>query len=222
VTKSTERRGRKLESAPSRRLSEAGLASRAEHRPSRGTFRSCVKVRDDLPEGPRNCTSFTMHHRVAIPPGEWQLESISSPWSLANCAFVQERSSLTVEGFCAPSVAPKKRKTPAFCRWAVEGGGEAGGVGPVDGLLGVKHPLKIPFTSAASRLPLCGCFFCSRKVTTRYDGRNPAGWMALSSRMRLGRRPKDDDPPKEMCPDGVRNGCSQIRCWAPIRPISGL
>ena len=141
-----------------------------------------------------------MHHRVAIPPGEWQLESISSPWSLANCAFVQERSSLTVEGFCAPSVAPKKRKTPAFCRWAVEGGGEAGGVGPVDGLLKEKHPLKIPFTSAASRLPLCGVFFCSRKATTRYDGRNPAGWMA-SSRMRLGRRPKDDDPHKEMCRD---------------------
>ena len=24
--------------------------------------------------------------------------------------------------------------------------------------------------------------------------------------MRLGRRPKDDDPHKEMCPDGVRHG----------------
>jgi len=95
-------------------------------------------------------------------------------------------------------------------------------VGPVDGLLKIKHPLKIPFTSAASRLPLCGCFFGSRKVTTRYDGRNPAGCMASSSRMRLGRRRKDDDPHKKMCPDGVRNGCLQIRCWAPIRPILGI
>ena len=95
-------------------------------------------------------------------------------------------------------------------------------MGPVDGLLKVKHPLKIPFTSAASRLPLCVCFFGSRKVTTRYDGRNPAGCMASSNRMRLGRRRKDDDPHKKMCPDGVRNGCLQIRCWAPIRPILGL
>ena len=94
-------------------------------------------------------------------------------------------------------------------------------MGPVDGLLKEKHPLKIPFTSAASRLPLCGVFSCSRKATTRYDGRNPAGWMA-SSRMKLGRRPKDDDPHKEMLPEGVRNVCLQIRCWAPIRPISGL
>ena len=175
-----------------------------------------------MPEGRRNCRSFTVHHRVAIPPGEWQLVSISSPWSQANCAFVKERSSLTVEGVCAPSVAPKKQGDTSFLSMGGRGGGEAGGVGPVDGLLGVKHPLKIPFTSAASRLPPCSCFFCSRKVTTRYGGRNPAGWMASSSRMRLGRRPKDDDPPKEMCPDGVRNGCLQIRCWAPIRPISGL
>jgi len=41
---STERRGTNLESSPSRRLSEAGLASRVEHRPSRGTLRSCVEV----------------------------------------------------------------------------------------------------------------------------------------------------------------------------------
>jgi len=24
------------------------------------------------------------------------------------------------------------------------------------------------------------------------------------------------------CPEGVKNGCLQVRCWAPIRPISGL
>jgi len=24
------------------------------------------------------------------------------------------------------------------------------------------------------------------------------------------------------CPEGVKNECLQVRCWAPIRPISGL
>jgi len=80
-------------------------------------------------------------------------------------------------------------------------------VGPVDGLLKVKHPLKIPFTSAASRLPLFGVFFfVAGRSPTRYDGRNPAGWMASSSRMRLGRRPKDDDPHKECALTGSETG----------------
>jgi len=133
--------------------------------------------------------------------------SISSPWSQANCAFVKERSSLTVEGVCAPSVAPKKQGDTSFLSMGGRGGGEAGGVGPVDGLLKVKHPLKIPFTSAASRLPLFGVFFfVAGRSPTRYDGRNPAGWMASSSRMRLGRRPKDDDPHKECALTGSETG----------------
>ena len=27
---------------------------------------------------------------------------------------------------------------------------------------------------------------------------------------------------RPMWPEGVKNGCLQVRCWAPIRPISGL
>jgi len=124
-TKSTARRGRNLEFAPSRRLITTDLAFRAEHRPSRGTFRSCVKVSDDWPEGPRHYMSFNLHHRGAMPPGELQLVSISSPFSPVNCAFVKGRSSLTVEGVCAPSVAPKKKGDTSFL--SMGGGGWAGG-----------------------------------------------------------------------------------------------
>jgi len=148
--------------------------------------------------------------------------SISSPWSQANCAFVKERSSLTVEGVCAPSVAPKKQGDTSFLSMGGGGGGGGGRCGAGRRTTESKASSQDAVYKRSEPPATLWLFFCSRKVTTRYDGRNPAGWMASSSRMRLGRRPKDDDPPKEMCPDGVRNGCLQIRCWAPIRPISGL
>jgi len=55
--------------------------------------------------------------------------SISSPSSQANGAFVKERSSFTVEGIGAPSVAPKKQGDACFLSMGGGGGGGGGRCG---------------------------------------------------------------------------------------------
>jgi len=148
--------------------------------------------------------------------------SMSSPWSQANGAFVKKMSSLTVQGACAPSVAPKKQGDASFLLMSGGRGGAGGRCGAGTRTTESKASTQDAVYKVSEPPATLWLFFFSRKVTTCYDGRSPTGWMVSSSRMRLERRPKDDDSDKKMCPDGVKNGYLQIRGWGPIGPISGL